>query len=426
MSIANLHAAERMSEAGLAVEGRWRHAANLCGLAILVLAVGAPLFYWGLFDRVVADHAAHVRFAQRGVAEGVWPAHFLFQALIYTLSGFQTDFVALAWTALVLLSACVVAKAWLSYGLLVRYCPELPLNSAERSTRRSHATLLALVAAALMLSGPVIRPWWTSRIYLGQISPNIWHNPTSLVCWPLAILLFFAAVEFLRTRQARLLTAVGVLAAVSVLAKPNYFLAFAPVYGLLAWRRLGVSRLGLLAIAALAPAVLLLGWQWLASFGGPHVMRPGQHIAWMPLAAWRVYSNWITVSLLFSLAFPLSYLIINWRSLRNRELLLFAWGVMLSALVWMGGFAEVHDADGVVDAEFNFSWGAHLSLFILFLVTAIDLFDQRAGTDGAVADRAREGRIPRALAQLPWWLLAAHAASGLVWITRQAIGRGLG
>ncbi len=425
MSIANVHAAERLPRSELAVEGRRRHAAHLCGLAIVVLAVGAPLFYWGLFDRIVADHAAHVRFAQRGVAEGVWPAHFLLQALIYTLSGFQTGFVALAWTALALLSACVVAKAWLSYGLLVRYCPELPPTSAERSTWLSHATLLAVVTGELMLSGPIIRPWWTSRIYLGQVSPNIWHNPTSLVCWPLAILLFFAAVEFLRTRQARLLVAVSVLTAVSVLAKPNYFLAFAPVYGVLAWRRLGVSRVGLLAIAALAPAVLLLGWQWLASFGGPRVMRPGQHVAWMPLAAWRVYSNWITVSLLFSLAFPLSYLVIYRRSLRYREMLLFAWGVMLSALVWMAGFAEVHDADGVVDAEFNFSWGAHLSLFILFLVTAIDLFDQQAA-DPAVAEHASTGRISRALAQVPWWLLAAHAASGLVWITRQAIGRGLG
>ena len=148
-------------------------------------------------------------------------------------------------------------------------------------------------------------------------------------------------------------------------------------------------------------------------------MRPGRHIAWMPLSVWRIHSNFIPLSLLFSLAFPLSYLIVFRRSLQNRELLLFAWGVLLCALVWTGCFAEVRNIDGIVDGDFNFSWGSHLSIFVLFLVTAMDMIENPAAI--SAIGRSSAGV---SIARLPWWLLGAHTVSGVYWIVRQAIGRG--
>jgi hypothetical protein len=170
---------------------------------------------------------------------------------------------------------------------------------------------------------------------------------------------------------------------------------------------------------AMLPTVMLLLWQLVASFEGPDAMRPGRHIAWMPLAAWSVYSKSIPLSLLFSLAFPLSYVVAFRRSLVNRELLLFAWGVMLCALAWTACFAEVSTADGSVDVDFNFSWGAHLSIYVLFLVTAIDMLDNPL----AMAALGRDS-VARWTSKLPWWLLGGHAASGVYWIARQALGRG--
>jgi hypothetical protein len=399
--------------------GPRRHWINLSLLLAGSLLVSVPLFYRAIFGMIVADHDVHVRFVQRGVEEGVWPAHFLFQALVYGLSGFSQEFAPLAWAALALLTTCVVAKAWLSYALLIRHCPRLPTATFEDTYGLSHSTLLALVTAALLLSAPIVRPWSTNRIYLGQISPNIWHNPTSVLCWPLVILLFFAADAFLRSGRLRELFAVGSLAVLSVLAKPNYFLAFAPAYGLLAVLRFGVSRVWLLSQLALVPTVMLLCWQLTASFDGANAMRPGMHIAWLPLSGWRVHSHSIPLSLLFSLAFPLSYSWVFRRSIQNRDMLLFAWGVMLSALIWTGCFAEVYDRDGTVNGDFNFSWGSHLSLFVLFLVTAMDMIDNPAAMN-AISRNPLGERIER----LPWWLLGAHAASGMLWIFRQVIGKG--
>jgi hypothetical protein len=396
------------------------HWVNFGWLLAGSLLVSIPLFYRALSGQIVADHEVHVRLIQRGVETGIWPAHFLFHAIVYGLSGFRHDFVSLACAALVVLTMCVIAKSWLTYVLLVRHGRRLPNPAFEDAYGLSHTTLLVLVTATLMLSAPIVRPWWTHRIYLGQISPNIWHNPTSVVCWPLVILLFFAAVAFVRRGRPRELVAVGLLSAASVLIKPNYFLAFAPVYTLLTLRRFGLSRIWLLSQAALIPTVMLLCWQVATSFLGPNAMRPDLHIAWMPLAVWHIYSNSILVSLMFSLAFPLSYLVIYRRSLQNRDMLLFAWAVMLCALAWTGCFAEVH-ADGTLDGDFNFSWGSHLALFVLFLVTAIDMLDSPAAMS-SIARSPAAGRIAR----LPWWLLGAHGASGALWIVRQAIGRGYG
>jgi hypothetical protein len=228
-----------------------------------------------------------------------------------------------------------------------------------------------------------------------------------------------AADGFLRARRLSMLAAVGTLSALSVLAKPNYFLAFAPVFTLVALWRFGLSRLWCWSQVAMLPTVGLLLWQFTASFAGADSMRAGKHIAWMPLAAWHVYTGSVPLSLLFSLAFPLSYTIAFWRSLRNRELMLFAWAVMLSALAWTACFAEVNTADGTVDIDFNFAWGSNLALYVLFLATAIDMLSNSA----ALAALGRRSTA-RFASKLPWWLLGAHAASGIFWITRQFLGRG--
>jgi hypothetical protein len=395
------------------------HASNLAFILVGCVLVAGPLFYLGLFRLINTDHDLHVQLIQRGVDGGVWPVHFLFPAVVYALSGFSRDILAMSYAALVVLTACVVAKGWLSYVVLARRSLPFANTPSPSAPRISHETLLLVVTAALLVSAPIVRPWWTNRVYLGQISPNVWHNPTSILCWPLAIGLFFAADDFLRSARLRALAAVGVLAALGVLAKPNYFLAFAPVFGLFGLWRFGVSRIWLVSQLALVPTVAILVWQLTASFEGPDAMRAGKHIAWMPFAAWHIYSNSIPVSLAFSFAFPLSYLIVFRRSLANRELLAFAWAVMLAALVWMACFAEIHTSDGRVDGDFNFSWGSYLAAFVLFLVTAADMLANPAALD-ALARRPLGGWREK----LPWRLLGLHAASGIFWIVRQLLGRG--
>jgi hypothetical protein len=396
-----------------------RYWTNLGYLLTGVLCIAVPLFYMGLFGIVKSDHNLHVQLIEKGIETGNWPVHFLFPVVTYALSGFSHDYNALSWAALIFLTVCVLAKGYLTYAILARKSLQPTNRKNEIAWGWSRETLVLLVSGALMLAAPIARPWRINRVYIGQVSPNVWHNPTILVCWPLVILLFFAAYEFLRSGKLRSLAVVGALSVLSVLAKPNYFLAFAPVFALLSLWSFGLSRRWVVSQLATLPTVAILYWQMTAAFGGAEAMRAGRTIAWMPLAAWRVYSDSILLSLLFSLAFPLSYAVVFRRSLVNRELLVFAWAVLLSALVWTACFAEVNTANGAVDVHFNFSWGSHLAIYLLFFVTAIDMCDNPAALEAL-------GRLPFGgwQARLPWWLLGAHAASGIFWIVRQAVGRG--
>jgi len=396
-----------------------RQRIQLACLLIGCAIVTAPLFYCGATQLIESDHHLHIGLIQKGIDTGIWPVHFLFPFAVYVVSGFSRDVAPLSVALTATLTVCFLAKAWLTYGALAGRHSLVPGLPREVSGLRTHATVLLLVSAALLVAAPVVRPWWTNRVYLGQISPNVWHNPTSIVCWPLAIVLFFVADAFLRSGRVRLLVPLGLLSALSVMAKPNYFLAFAPVFGLFALWRFKFSRTLLLSQLVLLPTLLLLAWQLSASFDGEDAMRPERQIAFLPFAAWRIYSDSIVLSLLFSLAFPLSYVVLCRRSLQFRSSLVLAWGVMLSAILWAACFAEVSTVDGAVDNHFNFSWGAHLAIFVLFLVTAMDMLRNPVAMQ-ALRRHASAGWQAR----VPWWLLGAHAVSGIYWIIRQAAGRG--
>ena len=164
------------------------------------------------------------------------------------------------------------------------------------------------------------------------------------------------------------------------------------------------------------PAVAILAWQWIGSYQGSNVLRGERHIAWMPFAVWRLYSSSILVSLLCSLAFPLAYGLLYHRRLQNREMLLFAWGVLGCAILWAACLAEVSTRDGRIDESFNFLWGAHLSVYLVFLATAIDLFNN----DSLMLERSSE-QFSEHVAKLPWWIFGACGQRRAVY--RAAIAR---
>ena len=185
---------------------------------------------------------AHIEFIQRTMETRVWPPHLLYHVTVYAISGFSRNYDSLAGAGLVLLSACLIAKAWLSYAAFCWYRPSNSTPEAAHGAHLSCQMLASIIVIGLLVCAPLVRPWQANHIYLGQISGSVWHNPTCILCWPIVIALFFAAVEFLRMPNWQMLVAVGLLSALSVLAKPNYFLAFAPVFSLFCASDVAVSQ----------------------------------------------------------------------------------------------------------------------------------------------------------------------------------------
>jgi hypothetical protein len=378
----------------------------LCLLCLAVVLLSCPLFIRQSLDQCVSDFYAHIGFVKTGVETGKWQPHFLFHWLVYALAGFQSRTAMLTLAAVVLVLGCLLAKAWLSYRLLWQSSHRTPTCLPANLSWISPDLFVALTTVGLLIAAPIWDPL-NANMYIGRITPNVWHNPTCFMVWPFVILLFIAGVNYLDTAKTSCLLGIGVLAALNVLAKPNYLLAFAPVFVLASFMRFRFSRQWFAVGLAFVPCLAILLLQYYFTYAGPQHSR-GMIIA--PFAVWKIYSVCIPLGAILSVAFPASYLCLFWRSLREPRHLLFAWAVFGVAMVWMIVFAEINP-DGSINTAFNFGWGAILSFYVVFLFTMCDFLSQPANCN-------------KVLHRIVWVLFLAHVVCGAVWLFRQTFGFG--
>jgi len=379
-----------------------------CTVAVVVtiLLAGAPLYQMihSTNDHVFAsDYPDHIRLIQQALRDGSWQPHFLFQWAVYAFSGFQSTFAALGWSMFGITLVGLAGKALLTlrcyrFAALSRGDPFL------HSFRAQQLVLpLALFSCLLM---PILNPFRPQDIYLGQIAPNLWHNPTAVFAWPFAIILFLAAMQFLQHRRKGMLIAVGILFLLNTIAKPNFVLAFGPVFSIACIYRFGFSRRSVAEQMILAPTVFLLAGQalWMSHPGAESA------IVIAPLAAWRNNSRWISLSILRSVAFPLAYIALRPDRLRVSGRLALAWLTLGSALAWALLFAET----GPRMRDFNFIWGAHLALYIVFVATIMDY----------LSSPLRNAEPPAWSGVFLWILFGLHLLSGILYFLKIGVGLG--
>lgn len=360
---------------------RW--AAALGGLALAVASA-----FWPLYERMTrasVDFRAHLDFA-RGMARAgrAHSERFGFELLTLVAAGFSDDRADLARAAVVVATLATVAKAVLSARWLKReYGP-------------AAAVLLALVvlfvAPITFMARHPLMPLH-SAVHLGQMSGLIVHNPTTVVVFPLAVALFAASWR----RRAGWTSA---LAAVQCFVKPNFVVAWMPVFVVLElWRDRRDGRGWWVAASRtagiVAPAVAVLAWQLATS------EKLGTAMVIAPFRAWRGLSPDIPLSIARSLAFPALLAVVHFRELRRRPELGFAWtifGVALAqySLLYLRGAAYPG----------NWSWGRYLAIYVVFLLSV--------AAYARIAARRESWRGWRAVANGALAaLLALHLYSGL-------------
>jgi hypothetical protein len=375
---------------GRAVRARWEQAApwllglGALGAALIILSrqVFSPLDPAGQDDFM--QHAAFARSLCQG---GSLPPHFFFELVVCGVAAPLGGGHAFEYAAVVIAALAVAAKAVLTY----------------RRIREAGEVATALLAAlALLFAMPLFNWWNVSRIYLGQISPNVWHNPTSIAVLPLAMLLFAAASKLTIPDRPRHVAAASTLALLNGVTKPNYLLALIPCWLVqLALRPApepAVARsrwrsAAILAAALFAPTAGLLLWQ------AHRFKTGGGGVALEPLAVWRLYSPNIPASIVLSVAFPLVVLLLCWPIARQQSRLVLAWSVLLVAVLQMALLAE----SGARWSHGNFFWGAYAANYILFVESA-----------ALLASLPRSPRSPRSI--LAWSILGAHAIAGVVYV----------
>jgi hypothetical protein len=239
--------------------------------------------------------------------------------------------------------------------------------------------LLALTSLAVALSVTLVAPvsvltWGSHNLLFGYIGINTTHNPTYLLLKPLALLLFINSLEIFtyqpgsRSRIRFFLT--GLLTILATLAKPNYIICLLPALSLLAFywslkkRSLDWQRL---ILGVILPAVIILGWQYLATYTTDRVLRAEGGIVFAPLAVYARDSGMLLPKFFLSILFPLSVYALYYKDASKDISLNLAWFNFFFGAFYTYMLAET----GLRFQDGNFKWSGQVTLFILFLVSIV-------------------------------------------------------
>jgi hypothetical protein len=247
--------------------------------------------------------------------------------------------------------------------------------------------LLALTSLAVALSVILVAPvsvltWGSHNLLFGYIGINTTHNPTYLLLKPLALLLFLNSLEIFTyqpgsgSRIRFFLT--GLLTILATLAKPNYIICLLPALSLLAFywslkkRSLDWQRL---ILGVILPAVIILGWQYLATYTTDRVLRAEGGIVFAPLAVYARDSGMLLPKFFLSILFPLTVYAMYYKDASKDTSLNLAWLNFIFGAFYTYMLAET----GLRFQDGNFKWSGQVTLFILFLISVVFFLRQNSG-----------------------------------------------
>lgn len=233
---------------------------------------------------------------------------------------------------------------------------------------------IAALTWFLLLAGPFYIPWYNPDVYTGQVTPNIWHNPTTICVRPFAFAAFLLILRLLKNYEEdqkqftvkKWLLLAGLLVLCN-LAKPSFVQIAVPglaVYLVILLIRTRGKAFGFCfqMASAFVPCVAVMLWQMLVSFGTSSSAEGGIEIAWFDVMG--ASSPSIPFSMLLSYLFPLYVILTNIRIVRERS-------IQVTFFMWLAGFLEAASLaeTGYRRYHGNFGWGYVLATFLVYVMT---------------------------------------------------------
>ena len=155
---------------------------------LFIFAISFSLFGAFLYLRIPTDIQAHVRKTQ-DVINGSTPpgADFLYYLTIYAVALFSTKKVLLGISSVVLLSLAITAKFEITKRFMAS---QIGIGNTSSGLFILLFSNLLLLAFSLPTSSIL-----KGQFYLGQTPPNVWHNSTTILLMPFALVLFWLSYE---------------------------------------------------------------------------------------------------------------------------------------------------------------------------------------------------------------------------------------
>ena len=154
-------------------------------IGLAIFAASLPAFYPQVFGTRISDIPAHFSIG----STDAYARYSILYLLVQSLLSIGANEPVMGWVAIVLLSTFVAFKAALNFRVL--------------SEESKGLILPTCVAVVLTFAMPIMNWWNYHSVYLGQIAPTIWHNSTTILEMPVAILLFYAGLRCLEESNFR-------------------------------------------------------------------------------------------------------------------------------------------------------------------------------------------------------------------------------
>lgn len=304
-------------------------------------------------------------------------------------------------------------------GTFVLFAYAVSYIAIRRALPDVNATMTALFCIIQHIVIAIYVPWFNKEPYIGQGSPNIWHNCTSIALRPFALLAFLLTIDMIeKCRQSDFEKSIpvgeGVVTAIMLLltglVKPAFVQIYYPgiftlmIIWLIAYH--GKSfKMALQLVLVCLPSLILTIVQFGLAFYGTNKHSGGVQIAPFLIAGIRTPNIWI--SMLLVLAFPLFILIaaiirkkIGWSEI-------FAWIMLFWGSVWRLLLAEKGDRL----YHGNFTWGYIIGLYIVWFVAIRSYLQLYYEEDGVPLEEKRGPAFIVANV-----LLLLHFLSGLYYL----------
>lgn len=342
---------------------------------LIIFILASCIFGSFLYLQIPTDIQLHIARTQAMIARTIPPdANFLYLFFIYALALFSSNQLALSISSVIVLALATTAKFFITRRFLA-------INNDGKPKSNDPSSLLVLVFANLLLvafslpTSSVLKGYY----YLGQTPPNIWHNPTTILLLPFAMMLFLVSHDQMVKPTRIRIFVITILCALNILIKPSFYFVFTVVYPLMMLKTVGIKKEFWINMFPLfLGAILLAGeYYWIYHFEG--TIRGTTSVAVNPFFVWSYYSPNIVLSIIASILFPIAYLCFYHKDVLQNSLLQYAFlaygvAVMLFAILTEVGARQFHA---------NFSWQCIVCNYILFAVVSKQFLD-KVKADGII------------------------------------------
>lgn len=262
----------------------------------------------------------------------------------------------------IFLALCHMGTIYGTYLLLDEILQQYKVK-VQSTVTLIFATVLNLVMAFY------IKPV-NERHYIGYQNASIWHNSTYICMKLAAVFALWYFMKLMNTYKTKLTLKQWIcftlLLALATGIKPSFLMVFAPPMAIMLFcdwikgaKFLKVFFFGLTVI----PSLLIVLWQNVVLFGDD----TGNGFTINPFYTLAQRSDNPKIALVCSVLFPAIVGVFHIKDVWKDKLYLG------SLLVWFFGFMEVFlfVESGARSKDANFMWGYSISLFVLFVISAV-------------------------------------------------------